>query len=168
MKFLSLIFTLLLPALALAQGGSGSHGGDSIAFEFIQIAESLKEEISLLRDDDILQASPLFEVSLLKQAIKETRVVSTEKELSYKEQPIGAINHTDESPYRIQVQSGKWANYSLSQKEALSLHEYLGVVEKLLPGAGEWDHDRVSRKLLELVREKRDAFRVAGLQWNLS
>ena len=107
-----LLLTFALPAFATKVIG---NGGDTYAFEFVTIAKDIHTYL------EIADAKKIH-LGQLQDALKNTKVESTDKKLSLNGVPKDAINYPTEK--RIIFNRTSWTNTKESLKPGLVLHEY--------------------------------------------
>lgn len=120
MKKILCIILVLMPAFSFAGPRVIGGGGDAYALQFVAVAQKLV---------DRFQEYPMegIQVEDLKAAVESTVVESTDQLLTLNGVPKDAINYP--ATQKIIFNRARWVAISEKEKEALVLHEYLGILE---------------------------------------
>jgi len=120
MKFMfTMLVSLFIGSTSWATKVIG-NGGDTYALEFTLIAKDIQNHL------EIMASSREINLLSLNEAIKSTKVESTENKLFLNNIPKDAINYPTEK--RIIFNRTAWVNSKESFKPSLVLHEYLGIM----------------------------------------
>jgi ankyrin repeat protein len=121
------VFSLIFLLFSLtAQAGQEGHGGDAVAYEFIETARGIAEGLERTRLDSL--PSPEFSVDL-RRVIGKT-LVRSDVGINLDGIEVDAINYPGKNPPLILVNRNRWFQYTsqFHRKRILVLHEYLSIL----------------------------------------
>jgi hypothetical protein len=118
-KILLALFILQSSQTFADVGHDQGNGGDIYALHFVGIATNV---VNFLQNNGNIK----FDYRLLKDAVENTKVESTDSNLYIKGIPKDAINFPTEK--RIIFNRKRWDVIPASEKPALVVHEYLGIL----------------------------------------
>lgn len=119
MKAFFLAISLVLTSSMASATKVIGNGGDSYAFEFVEVAYSIMHNISW----EVVEG---FTFDDLQRVIRDTKVESTNVDLFLDGVPKDAINYPAEK--KIIFNYRRWREMDISLRPVFVLHEYLGIL----------------------------------------
>jgi hypothetical protein len=132
---------------------SGTHGGNHFAMTLSSSLEEVVEELELTPVDQLSRVNTKLRPWMFREALQGLQIEVLSKELQIEGRTHSVFDATNARSI-LKVNQQTFSALSKPEIQAFLLHELLGLVEHLHSGAGEWDHYRYSRALMQIMEDR--------------